>query len=113
MCGLPSNKRGIFYLGDALVGDCWHDTQNKYADGLYLRALKDSRCADSYLLNQQMIKLIVDRFDDPKQQMVVAIDHYLNKVGRENDILVCWAEPTYVTQGSMHKLDMERLQIPK
>ena len=36
--------------------------------------------------------------------MYLTIDHWMNKVARDNNLKYYWAEPTIVTQGSEKKV---------
>ena len=61
-----------------------------------------TRCVDSYLVSKKCASKLCNYIDKLNTSCLVTceIDHWLNKVGKELDLLVYWAEPTIVSQGS-------------
>ena len=58
-----------------------------------------TRAADSYFVSNKCAKKLNNYFKN-KKNIDESIDAYLNYVIRELDLIVYWAEPTIVKQGS-------------
>jgi hypothetical protein len=68
-----------------------------------------TRCTDSYVISptcaQQMLRLVDDNeIDDP-------VDHWMNKVIKQIDLKVYWAEPTIVRQGTCSSVRLFKSSI--
>ena len=71
---------------------------------IYLNPFGQTRCADSYFISKECIAKILSYFSNMKEKMYLTIDHWMNKVARDNNFKYYWAEPTIVTQGSQNGL---------
>lgn len=63
-----------------------------------------TRCIDSYLVSKKCAIKICDYIDNIKYKINTTTDWWLNKVARDIDLKVYWAEPTIITQGSFNKM---------
>ena len=78
-------------------------TKNKY---IYEKGLEPTywggdgctRCVDSYIMSKKCAKKILDYMENNYYDRT--IDWYLNKIARDVNLSVFWAEPTIITQGS-------------
>lgn len=63
-----------------------------------------TRCVDSYLVSKNCAEKLCNYIDNIDSSSLVnsETDHWLNKAGKELDLVVYWAEPTIVLQGSQN-----------
>jgi GR25 family glycosyltransferase involved in LPS biosynthesis len=62
-----------------------------------------TRCVDSYIVNKKCAHQIIN-YMDQSEKIGKGIDWWLNKVIRDINLCIYWAEPTLVTQGSQNSL---------
>ena len=61
-----------------------------------------TRCTDSYLVNKKCAVNLCQYINTLSYKIDDNIDWWLNKVSRDNNFNVYWAEPTIVTQGTQN-----------
>ena len=59
-----------------------------------------SRCTDSYIISKKCAKTILNYINSIQYKIDEPIDTWLNRVIKDNNLIVYWAEPTIVSQGS-------------
>jgi GR25 family glycosyltransferase involved in LPS biosynthesis len=63
-----------------------------------------TRCTDAYVVSKkcasEITSLVNNIFIDVEPKIFKGMDWWLNKIAREKNFIVYWAEPTIVTQGS-------------
>lgn len=85
---------------DKIIKD--QNIYRKYHDPTTWGGAGSTRCVDSYLVSKKCAKNLCNYIDKLNSYSLVTceIDHWLNKVCKELDFFVYWAEPTIVSQGS-------------
>lgn len=76
----------------------------KYHESSHWGGQGSTRCVDSYLVSKNCAEKLCNYIDNIDSSSLVnsETDHWLNKVGKELDLVVYWAEPTIVLQGSQN-----------
>jgi GR25 family glycosyltransferase involved in LPS biosynthesis len=59
-----------------------------------------TRCTDSYIVSKKCATQLIEHLNTMTYKIFKAGDWWLNKVSREKQFNVYWAEPTITTQGS-------------
>ena len=59
-----------------------------------------TRCADSYIISKKCAIILCKYISQLKTPITSQADFWLNSAARDNNLIVYWAEPTIVTQGS-------------
>ena len=85
---------------DKIVKD--KNIYQKYHDPTTWGGAGSTRCVDSYLVSKKCAKKLCNYIDkmNTSSLLISETDHWLNKVCKKLDLLVYWAEPTIVSQGS-------------
>ena len=64
-----------------------------------------TRCVDSYLVSRGGARKLCEYIEKIRENVIkTEVDWWLNKVAREINLVVYWAEPTIVTQSSANSL---------
>ena len=61
-----------------------------------------AKCTDSYLVSKKCAKKILESIETIKNKVNLPIDWWLTYLLKENNLIVYWAEPTIVTQGTQN-----------
>ncbi len=68
-----------------------------------------TRCVDSYLISKGGARKLCEYIENIRENVIkMNMDWWLNKVAREINLVVYWAEPTIVTQSSANSLMDQR-----
>lgn len=95
---LPENY-SMFYIGNGcnlhIPGHLIHSDCNVYEK-------QSTRCTDSYLVSKNAALKITEHCKTLQNNVIWPVDWWLNDVMRHLNLLVFWAEPTIVTQGTQN-----------
>jgi GR25 family glycosyltransferase involved in LPS biosynthesis len=61
-----------------------------------------AKCTDSYLVSKKCAKKLLESIEKIKNKVNLPIDWWLTYLLKENNLIVYWAEPTIVTQGTQN-----------
>lgn len=61
-----------------------------------------TRCTDSYIINKRAAVKIIEYVKKLNSPIYLPVDWWLNEVIRDLNLIVYWAEPTIVTQGTQN-----------
>jgi GR25 family glycosyltransferase involved in LPS biosynthesis len=62
------------------------------------------RCTDSYIINKKCAIKLCEYINNLNYKINTAVDWFLSRAARDNNLKVYWAEPTIVTQGTQNGL---------
>jgi GR25 family glycosyltransferase involved in LPS biosynthesis len=61
-----------------------------------------AKCTESYLVSKKCAKKLLESIEKIKNKVNLPIDWWLTYLLKENNLIVYWAEPTIVTQGTQN-----------
>jgi glycosyl transferase family 25 len=99
----------MFFIGTCL--NIHIPTNELIKDKNVYKTNNGTRCTHAYFVSKKCAKKICHYLNNLKDKINIPIDHYLNKVIKDNNFQVYWAEPSIVSQGSETNLFKSSIKI--